>query len=124
MTEFFKVYMPYCLDKQEDGSWVVLNREYKPLGFLDCGYIHYEEYPISCHLSLTEKRIDALSGSRGTEAWGRKRIYLYGGGNTPYKGKDLEAYMKRLEFLSRLMISKHTDNVIFLREADKNKKVV
>ncbi|MCG5501575.1 hypothetical protein [Ectothiorhodospira lacustris] len=27
------VYFPYRIQKQEDGSWVLLNRNYKPVGF-------------------------------------------------------------------------------------------
>jgi hypothetical protein len=33
LGDFRSIYLPYCLDKQADGSWLVLNREYKPVGF-------------------------------------------------------------------------------------------
>ena len=39
--------MPYCLEKQDNGSYAVLNREYKSVGFNTSDYIKYEEYPVT-----------------------------------------------------------------------------
>ena len=36
LGDFRSVFMPYCLRKQKDGRYVVLNREYKPVGFFTC----------------------------------------------------------------------------------------
>ena len=43
------VYFPYCIEKQEDG-WVMLNRNYKPVGFNTGEFIKYEDYPDSIRL--------------------------------------------------------------------------
>jgi hypothetical protein len=32
-SDFRAMFFPYCLQKQKDGRYVVLNREYKPVGF-------------------------------------------------------------------------------------------
>lgn len=45
-TDFSAVFLPYCLQKQSDGQYVVLNRQYKKLGFKTLEHIDYEEYPI------------------------------------------------------------------------------
>jgi hypothetical protein len=34
--------LPYCLHRLEDGSWLPLNRSYKPLGGDPCGYYDYQ----------------------------------------------------------------------------------
>lgn len=33
MSDFRKVFMPYCMAPRGDGAYEVLNREYQPLGF-------------------------------------------------------------------------------------------
>ena len=38
-TDFRAVYFPYCIEKQADGTWVVLNRQYKPVGFNTSDFI-------------------------------------------------------------------------------------
>lgn len=52
LGDFRSVYLPYCLKRQEDGSDVVLNREYKPVGFNTREHIPYEEHPVSSKLTL------------------------------------------------------------------------
>ena len=37
--------LPYCLQRLPDGSYIALNRDYKPLGFIGCGWVRYEDYP-------------------------------------------------------------------------------
>ena len=37
------VYMPYCLQRQEDERYAILNREYKPLGFITKDWIKYDD---------------------------------------------------------------------------------
>ena len=33
LVTFKEICLPYCLERQPDGLWMVLNREYLPLGF-------------------------------------------------------------------------------------------
>jgi hypothetical protein len=42
-TDFLAVFFPYCIEKQRDDSWVVLNRQYKPVGFNTSEYISYDQ---------------------------------------------------------------------------------
>lgn len=44
------VNFPYCLEQQDDGSWVLLNRNYEPVGFNTDDFIRYEEHPVSIRL--------------------------------------------------------------------------
>ena len=58
-----KMYFPYCLQKQKDGSWIFLNRKYKPIGFNTGDCIDYEEYPVS--MKIPEISHEVLKSSRG-----------------------------------------------------------
>jgi hypothetical protein len=44
------VYFPYCIETQEDGSWALLRRNYKPVGFNTNEFIKYGEHPMSTKL--------------------------------------------------------------------------
>ena len=44
--DFRKIYLPYCLLKHASGGYIVLNRNYKPIGFSTNEYLIYEDYPI------------------------------------------------------------------------------
>ena len=50
LGDFRSIYMPYCLQKQDDDSYLVLNREYKPVGFNTKDYIRYEDFPVATKL--------------------------------------------------------------------------
>ena len=46
MKKLFRYTMPYCVQKEAEGKYVVLNRNYKPLGFNTEKGVSYEKYPI------------------------------------------------------------------------------
>ena len=39
-------FLPYCLRRQPDGRWLLLNRHYKPVGFFTKRYIDYDDPPV------------------------------------------------------------------------------
>jgi hypothetical protein len=98
---FGHVYLPYCLEKQSDGSYAVLNREYKPVGFNTREWIRYEEYPVTINLKITPT-IAAKLSSRGDP--NIDRIYLYDDGCVPFckSGKHTDAYLDKLKYLIKL----------------------
>ncbi|TKJ10222.1 hypothetical protein [Halomonas sp. 15WGF] len=96
-------HFPYCLDRQADGSYVMLNRNYKPIGFMTSDWVVYEEEPIGVNIKgLTAKKAASISyaGSEDLD-----RIYLYNDGTTPTTSEDKAAYFKRLSILMDLKIS-------------------
>lgn len=106
-TSFSAVYFPYCIEKQDDGTWVVLNRQYKPVGFNTSDYVKYEDYPVSAKLSgigpVTCKKIAYDGKDQGN------RIYLYNDGTNPLTSKgDMDAYLEKLEILAKLSINRET----------------
>ncbi|TAE59412.1 MAG: hypothetical protein EAZ76_05520 [Nostocales cyanobacterium] len=101
--EFRAIFFPYCLQKQSDGRYVVLNRRYKPLGFNTLEHIEYEKYPICVKLKgLGSKTAAKLSwnGDSNTDI-----IYLYNDGCIPTNSsQDMKNYLKRLEILAKLQV--------------------
>jgi hypothetical protein len=104
-TDFRAVYFPYCIEKQSDGAWVVLNRQYKPVGFNTDDFIQYENYPVSAKLrGLGPEFCKKLSYTGDSDS---DRIYLYNDSCNPINSKDdMTAYLKKLEILAKLGITR------------------
>lgn len=101
------VYFPYCLERQEDGSWVILNRNYKPVGFNTDDHIEYENYPVAMKQRISEATLRKLSFRGGADevdaAIKRGRVYLYNDGTVPtHDAASMQAYLKRVEILLKL----------------------
>lgn len=106
-TDFRAVYFPYCIEKQSDGTWVVLNRQYKPVGFNTSEFINYEEYPVSAKLSGIGPGICKKLSYSG-EAEGN-RVYLYNDGCIPTNSqKYMDEYLKKLAILAKLSLTRQT----------------
>lgn len=96
---------PYCLQQLPDGSYIALNRDYKPLGFIDCGWVRYEDYPARFRFARkpSPATIRALScnGSEDPAA-----IFFYNDGTVPFFGppEATAAYLERLARLARLTV--------------------
>ena len=102
-TDFRAVYFPYCIEKQADGSWVVLNRQYKPVGFNTSEYIKYEDHPVSSRLEgLGPATLDKLSYTGKAEG---DRVYLYNDGCVPtHSKKNMDVYLEKLRILAKLRL--------------------
>ena len=106
-TDFRAVYFPYCIEKQADGTWVVLNRQYKPVGFNTGDFIRYEEFPISAKLKGIGPRVMKKLSYSG-EAQG-DRVYLYNDGCVPtHSTADMNSYLKKLAILAKLGLERET----------------
>lgn len=102
-SDFRAVYLPYCIRKQPDGRYAVLNRHYKPVGFCTDDWIEYENYPVLVKLRGLGPAIArkiSCDGDSSTET-----IYLYGDGCNPVRNKaTASAYFARLSRLMKLEI--------------------
>ncbi len=104
LNDFREVFLPYCLKKQSDGRYVVLNREYKPIGFKTRENIKYEEYPICVDLkgigSATTTKLSYKGDSNTDE------IYLYNNSCVPTANAEhMKNYLKRLEILAKFKVN-------------------
>ncbi len=101
---FRRVFLPYCLKRLADGRYIVLNRQYKPLGVRSSEHVVYEDHPTAGRIEITPEQAVGLSwdGSNDLDL-----IRLYNGesvdavdGNTEH----LKAYQLRLERLMHLKV--------------------
>lgn len=101
--ELRHTHFPYCLDRQEDGRYVVLNRNYKPLGFMVGEWVEYSDFPVGVRLKGLGPKTAAKLSWEGKEELGR--IYLYNDGCIPTHGPGhMQAYLQRLAVLMGLAI--------------------
>lgn len=102
-SDFRLVYLPYCLLRQEDGSYVVTNRRYKPVGMTVTDHVDYMALPVRVKF----KRLTAASAAR-IDVRGRAeldRIYLYNDSTVPTLSQaDWDAYCERLRRLAALKL--------------------
>lgn len=103
LHDFRSVFFPYCLVKNDDGHYVVLNREYKPVGFGTSDWVKYERYPVTYKIKgLTAARLAKISAKGDAN---KDRIYLYNDGCVPtHSAKDMKAYLDRLKVLAPLLV--------------------
>lgn len=103
LGDFRSIYLPYCLALQEDGSYAVLNREYKPVGFNTSDYVTYSEYPVTTKFKgigpSTAKKL-SYNGNEDVA-----RIYLYDDGSAPtVTSANMATYLKKIETLAKLQV--------------------
>ena len=103
LNDFRSVFMPYYIERQPDGRYAVLNREYKPIGFFTRDYIRYSDHPILVKFKgLTAAKAKKISFEGNPDI---NQIYLYNDGCIPTHNKEnMKAYLARLEILAKLTI--------------------
>lgn len=101
LDTFRSLFLPYCIQQIEKNKYVVLNREYKPLGFKTTQIVKYEDYPIVVEIKgLTKSKIAKISHN-GSED--KRNIYLYDDGCVPTSTVDnMKKYLERLAILAKL----------------------
>jgi hypothetical protein len=106
MSRLGRFILPYHLEKVKDtqDQYVVVQRDYKPLGFNTARPEAYGDYPISHRLSITPKMAAKLSccGDPNTDD-----IYLYNDGTNPLDSQlNMAKYLERLNLLARLEVKR------------------
>lgn len=103
MPTLRKSFFPYCLDRQPDGTYAVLNRDYKPLGLATKEHVQYADYPCLVKLpGLTPAMAAQLSAKASPDT---QRVYLYDDGCVPTDSQPKwDAYQRRLQLLAALQI--------------------
>lgn len=98
--ELRTTHFPYCLNRLQDGRYIILNRNYKPLGVQTSEWVTYETEPTVISINLTPAKAKAISweGSENVD-----RVYLYNDGCIPTDGAaHMSAYLKRLGVLMNI----------------------
>lgn len=102
LNNFISVVLPYCLKRLEDGTYVILNREYKPIGFKTREHIEYEDFPITHKIKgITKKTAEKLSwkGDNNLDT-----IFLYDGTNIISSIK-MNLYLEKIKIISKYKIA-------------------
>jgi hypothetical protein len=90
--------------RKSDDRYVVLNREYKPLGFKVTDFINHDELPVSTrYTGITPALAAALSWNGSPDL---DQILLYNDATRPTIGaKEMGAYLERLAKLARVKVA-------------------
>lgn len=98
--EFRELFLIHSLQRLADGSYIALNRRYKPLGMAGGDRIDYEAAPgrFKFKRALSKSQVAALAHDGDTSA---ERIYLYDDGSVPTDSAAAwAAYAARLRRLA------------------------
>lgn len=115
--DFRYLFLPYCLLKQENGSYLVLNRNYKPLSFNTNDHLDYKAYPIETKFkNLTKNKAALLSWNKSTNL---DKIFLYNDACIPIvSANHMNEYLKKLRILSKLQVEKGKFNEVHIINKD------
>jgi hypothetical protein len=105
MADIARLYLfPYCIKQRADGAYIVLNRKYKPIGFVASDHVTYEDFPIGfLPKKSPEVAFQGLSWDPDNKDF--EQIYLYSDQCIPTKSKAYWAsYANRLELLANLEV--------------------
>jgi len=104
LTDIQSTHLPYCLARQNDGRYVVLNRDYKPIGFRTTEHEDYSKHPIAVKISRLSARTAARLSHNNDQRV--DRIYLYDDACIPTSSSEhMAAYLQRLAILAKLKVS-------------------
>jgi hypothetical protein len=99
LDDYFKRQFPYCLERQSNGTYLALNREYKPITYADSKKRNADG---TLNLTIDEETAAKLSynGSRDLG-----KIWLYDQVTDPQKDRDnyrtyMEKWIKLLGILT------------------------
>ncbi len=103
MDSIRRTHVPYCVQKQPNGSYILLNRNYEPLGFLG----EFNSERDSKNFEFYFARMTAITAAK--ISWNNNpdvdKIFLYNDRCTPtLKEEYINNYFVRLEHLMRLKI--------------------
>ena len=93
-------HFPYCIKQLGTDRYIILNRNYKPLGQTSFDYIDYRKHPSIVHMKITEKQAAKLSYNSTSEL---KCIYLFDNTDTLLKNPQaFNNYTARLKLLATM----------------------
>ena len=98
------VHLPYCIKRQPDATYIVLNREYMPLGFKAQQDLDRAGYPAGVKLPGLRAATAAKISYKGSTDL--STIYLYDDGCIPTSSSmHMDAYLKRLAQFAKLKVA-------------------
>lgn len=118
LNDFFRINLPYGIERNNDGAWVAFNREYMPLGFNNTrlkGEVFENTSIHTKYKKVTDKLLTGLAwdsehGIQRNEKGEITKIFLYNDGSNPRnQSKDKkelwDSYFDKLKQLSSLEVA-------------------
>lgn len=105
VSELRKTMFIYCLEQLADGSYLALNRRYKPVGLSTVEWVDYETFPgrFKFKRALSARQVQFLSFKGDPDP---KRIYFYNDGCIPTDSDaHWKAYSDRLQRLAGYLVA-------------------
>ncbi len=92
---------PYGMRKNPDGTWILINRQYKPVGLITKEHIDYEDIKYTFKIkNFSLKNKNALSCTKDRE---ENVIYFYNDGCIPESSaENMASYLNKIEILFKL----------------------
>jgi hypothetical protein len=96
-------HFPYCLQKTKDGNWLILNRNYKPLGTTSKEWVDYDDH--ADRMAIDNRTIAALKKLAVNDIPDKPDdlglFYFYDDGSMPTESvADWDRYSKILRMLA------------------------
>lgn len=102
-VDMARIVLPYCLMPFADGRkywWVILNRNYKPIGSATKKHVSYAHHALMFKITEAKQKKLRCPGTPKNPA-----IFLWKDNCTPWSSKrNWEAYILRLEVLTKLKV--------------------
>jgi hypothetical protein len=107
---FRQIYLPYAIVVLKDGSHLVVNRRYKPLGISANDWIDYDTHPTRRKIKgLTDAKAEKVGLKVSKSEGGSDTIYyLYNDGTNP---EDSSANKQRYDAIITKLLALQTDTV-------------
>lgn len=99
-TELMYTHLPYCIKHLGNKQYIILNRNYKPLGTTNPEWTNYATHPSVVKMNITAKQAAQLSWNNSPDT---ENIYLYENASaTLANSTKFSEYMTRLGRLAKL----------------------
>lgn len=101
--EVSAIHLPYCIKRLEDRRYIVLNRNYKPVGFTTREHLDYASYPVAVRLEGLNQLVASKLFHCGSTSL--DEIWLYDDGSIPTRSSEnMDAYLERLKIFAEMKI--------------------
>ncbi|OAV72490.1 hypothetical protein Barb6_01076 [Bacteroidales bacterium Barb6] len=111
--DFFRINLPYGMQRNEKGQWIIFNRRYKPLGYNQNVWSenYFADLPIhTAYKGLTEKVLLSIAAKDGKAIKRDEKgqicsVWLYNDATNPMNdSSQWKTYWSKLEILAKLKI--------------------
>lgn len=99
LYDFRAIFLPYCFKIENGEITLVLNRNYKPLGYDKLKWVEYKDCKTESQMKPHRLIMDKINKWHQASGY----YYLYDDGTNPVRSKsNMREYLEKLEILSKI----------------------